>query len=145
MFALAMLVRLGKVSEDDILETFDAFRRLDVNNDGVLNSRSIIAGMIHKRRRDNMRHVASSNDMLKEKSVLSVTGADNNAGSAPASYEMEYPPYWAATQNPSTFQQLHNSAQFSNQVTTPASETERTSLLARRRNYGTHHMRSMSG
>lgn len=50
MFALAMLVRLGKVSEQDIKETFRAFRRLDVNNDGVLTSKSIIAGMIQKRR-----------------------------------------------------------------------------------------------
>ena len=68
MFALAMLVRLGKVTEEDILQTFGAFNRLDVNRDGVLNSRSIIAGMIHKSRsRSNlagMRRVNSSN-MLK--------------------------------------------------------------------------------
>jgi Ion channel len=50
MFALAMLVRLGKVTEQDIKETFASFRRLDVNNEGVLNSKSIIAGMIAKRR-----------------------------------------------------------------------------------------------
>jgi hypothetical protein len=48
MFALAMLVRLGKVTEADIKQTFASFRRLDLNNDGVLNSRSIIAGMIKK-------------------------------------------------------------------------------------------------
>jgi hypothetical protein len=35
-FSLAMLVRLGKVSEQDIKETFKAFRRLDVNDEGVL-------------------------------------------------------------------------------------------------------------
>ena len=51
MFALAMLVRLGKVTEQDIRQTFAAFRKLDVQNDGVLNSKSIIAGMIQKRRR----------------------------------------------------------------------------------------------
>ena len=50
MFALAMLVRLGKVTERDIRETFAAFRHLDVNNDGVLNSKSIIAGMIARQR-----------------------------------------------------------------------------------------------
>ena len=50
MFALAMLVRLGKVTEEDIKHTFAAFRRLDVNNDGVLTSKSIIAAMIQKRR-----------------------------------------------------------------------------------------------
>ena len=50
MFALAMLVRLGKVTEEDIRSTFSAFNRLDVNRDGVLNSGSIIAGMIQRRR-----------------------------------------------------------------------------------------------
>lgn len=50
MFSLAMLVRLGKVSEDDIRDTFAAFRRLDVNDEGVLNSRSIIVAMIQRRR-----------------------------------------------------------------------------------------------
>lgn len=46
-----MLVRLGKVTEHDIRQTFAAFQKLDVQNDGVLNSKSIIAGMIQKRRR----------------------------------------------------------------------------------------------
>jgi hypothetical protein len=50
MFALAMLVRLGNVTEEDIRSTFAAFRTLDLNNDGVLNSKSIIASMIAKRR-----------------------------------------------------------------------------------------------
>lgn len=50
MFALAMLVRLGKVSETDIKQTFRAFRRLDVDNDGMLTTKSIIAGMVHKHR-----------------------------------------------------------------------------------------------
>jgi hypothetical protein len=51
MFALAMMIRLGKVTEVDIKQTFAAFRKLDVNNEGVLNSKSIIGGMIQKRRR----------------------------------------------------------------------------------------------
>jgi hypothetical protein len=50
MFSLAMLVRLGKVTEQDIKLTFAAFRKLDVHNDGVLNSKSIIAGMIQRRK-----------------------------------------------------------------------------------------------
>lgn len=50
MFALAMLVRLGKVTETDIKQTFAAFRVLDVDNDGFLSSKSIIAGMLQKRR-----------------------------------------------------------------------------------------------
>lgn len=48
MFCLAMLVRLGKVTEEDIKLTFAAFRKLDVNDEGVLNSRAIIAGMIRQ-------------------------------------------------------------------------------------------------
>jgi alkylhydroperoxidase/carboxymuconolactone decarboxylase family protein YurZ len=58
MFSLAMLVRLGKVSENDIKDTFAAFRRLDVNDEGVLNSKSIIAAMIHKRRLSRSVHGA---------------------------------------------------------------------------------------
>jgi hypothetical protein len=49
-FALAMLVRLGKVTEADIKQTFAAFRRLDVDNDGYLSSKSIVAGILQKRR-----------------------------------------------------------------------------------------------
>ena len=49
MFSLAMLVRMGKVSEEDCRQAFAAFRRLDVNDEGVLNSKSIIAAMIQKR------------------------------------------------------------------------------------------------
>ncbi|CAB9510221.1 Two pore potassium channel [Seminavis robusta] len=69
MFALAMLVRLGKVTEEDILGTFGAFNRLDVNRDGVLNSRSIIAGMIHKSKSkanlSGMRRVSSNSNLMK--------------------------------------------------------------------------------
>lgn len=50
MFALAMMVRLGKVTETDIKQTFKAFRRLDVDNEGVLTTKSIIAGMVQKHR-----------------------------------------------------------------------------------------------
>jgi hypothetical protein len=50
MFSLAMFLRLGKVTEEDIKLTFAAFRKLDVHDDGVLNSKSIIAGMIQKRK-----------------------------------------------------------------------------------------------
>jgi hypothetical protein len=50
MFCLAMLVRLGKVTEEDIKLTFAAFKKLDVHDENVLNSKAIIAGMIQKRR-----------------------------------------------------------------------------------------------
>jgi hypothetical protein len=53
-FSLVMLIRLGKVTEEDIKLTFAAFRRLDVNNEGVLDSKSIIGGMIQKRRKSNL-------------------------------------------------------------------------------------------
>jgi hypothetical protein len=53
MFALAMMIRLGKVTEHDINLTFAAFRKLDVNNEGILNSKSIIGGMIQNRRKIN--------------------------------------------------------------------------------------------
>jgi hypothetical protein len=50
MFTLAMLVRLGKVTEKDIRQTFAAFRRLDVDRDGILNSKTIISGKIKRHR-----------------------------------------------------------------------------------------------
>jgi hypothetical protein len=59
MFCLAMLVRLGKVTEEDIKLTFAAFRKLDVHDEGVLNSRAVIAGMIQKRRGKSTRPAAS--------------------------------------------------------------------------------------
>jgi hypothetical protein len=58
MFSLAMLVRLGKVTEHDIRGTFSCFRHLDVNNEGVLNSKSIIAGMIAKQRQSTAQSAA---------------------------------------------------------------------------------------
>jgi len=44
MFSLAMLVRLGRITENDVKATFAAFRRLDVGHYGKLNSRTIIEG-----------------------------------------------------------------------------------------------------
>lgn len=60
MFALAMLVRLGKVSEQDLKQTFRAFRRLDVDDEGVLTTKSIIAGMVHKHRSSSMSNLRKS-------------------------------------------------------------------------------------
>ena len=50
MFSLAMLVRLGRCTENDIKATFAAFRRLDVGNYGTLNSRTIIEGELMRRK-----------------------------------------------------------------------------------------------
>lgn len=50
MFALAMLVRLGKVTERDVRQTFAAFHRLDVDKEGILNSKTIITGLMHRRK-----------------------------------------------------------------------------------------------
>ncbi|KAL7554225.1 hypothetical protein ACHAWF_017643 [Thalassiosira exigua] len=50
MFSLAMLVRLGRITEDDVKATFAAFRRLDIGNYGKLNSRTIIEGEIMRQK-----------------------------------------------------------------------------------------------
>jgi hypothetical protein len=50
MFSLAMLVRLGRITEEDVKATFAAFRRLDVGNYGKLNSRTIIEGQFMRRK-----------------------------------------------------------------------------------------------
>ena len=60
MFSLAMLVRLGRVTEEDVKATFAAFRRLDVGNYGRLNSRSIIEGELMRRRALNSKLAAMS-------------------------------------------------------------------------------------
>ena len=84
MFSLAMLVRLGKVTEDDIRETFAAFRRLDVNDEGVLNSKSIIAGMIQKHR-------------LQRQTSTGLSTVSRNPNS-----EGQFLPYWQMPQVPLT-------------------------------------------
>lgn len=61
MFCLAMLVRLGKVTEEDIKLTFAAFKKLDLNDEKVLNSKAIIAGMIQRHRSNlNLAKMAES-------------------------------------------------------------------------------------
>jgi hypothetical protein len=40
MFALTMLIRLGRVSEQDVRSTFAAFQNLDKNNEGFLTTGS---------------------------------------------------------------------------------------------------------
>ena len=49
MFLIAMLIRLGKVSEQDISQIYSVFRSLDSGNDGRLDSRDIIFGELRKR------------------------------------------------------------------------------------------------
>ena len=60
MFSLAMLVRLGKITENDVLATFAAFRRLDVGNYGTLNSRTIIEGELLRRRAMSYKNLAAA-------------------------------------------------------------------------------------
>jgi hypothetical protein len=83
MFSLAMLVRLGKVTEHDIRETFASFRHLDVNNEGVLNSKSIIAGMIAKQRNSRMSSSAMTNNVSCPD--LHALGRPLNSGTAATS------------------------------------------------------------
>jgi len=51
MFSLAMLVRLGRITEKDVVNTFKVFDRLDVDQNGVLDSYDILAGMHRDRKR----------------------------------------------------------------------------------------------
>ena len=57
MFSLAMLVRLGRITENDVRATFAAFRRLDVGNYGTLNSRTVIEGELMRRK--SLRNLAA--------------------------------------------------------------------------------------
>ena len=96
MFSLAMLVRLGKVTEDDIRETFAVFRRLDVNDEGVLNSKSIIAGLIQKHRKFGMQRRDSSGAL----STMS-----KNSG-----VQSQFMPYYQMPMVPLTTPNVYNSA-----------------------------------
>lgn len=98
MFSLAMLVRLGKVTEQDIRETFAAFRRLDVNNEGILNSKSIITAMIQRRLGIN-----ASTSMLNLQEAAVPVHAARETSSPPASFlnvpsEGDHPVYWLGTE-----------------------------------------------
>lgn len=55
MFSLGMLVRLGKITEQDVRSTFAAFRKLDRDNDGMLTSREIIMSTVERRKRAAMK------------------------------------------------------------------------------------------
>lgn len=86
MFSLAMLVRLGRITEDDVKATFSAFRRLDIGNHGKLNSRTIIEGEVMRvRSQMNIAAMtqAGESSELEDGSQLS---------SAPQQYAFQHPP-----------------------------------------------------
>lgn len=62
MFSLAMLVRLGRITEEDVKATFSAFRRLDTGNYGKLNSRTIIEGELMRRK--SLKNLAAEAEIL---------------------------------------------------------------------------------
>lgn len=64
MFSLAMLVRLGRITENDVKATFAAFRRLDVGNYGTLNSRTIIEGELMRRK--SLRNLSALGDFQQQ-------------------------------------------------------------------------------
>jgi voltage-gated potassium channel Kch len=41
MFALTMLIRLGRITENDVRSTFSAFQKLDKNNEGILMGKEL--------------------------------------------------------------------------------------------------------
>ena len=144
MFALAMLVRLGKVTEDDILDTFNAFGRLDVSGEGVLNSRSIIAGMINKSRHkanlagfsSGMPRVSSTNSMLKAS-----RGTFPAANNRNPDYMMHNTSSGNNNMHPSSYNTPRNAQRYgTNPVRIPTrvnndASTERSSLLHRDSDY----------
>jgi hypothetical protein len=52
MFALAMLVRLGRITEQDVRSTFAAFKRLDKDNNGLLTSKEIIMNTVERKKKE---------------------------------------------------------------------------------------------
>eukprot|EP00558_Chaetoceros_sp_UNC1202_P002117 CAMPEP_0197258512 /NCGR_PEP_ID=MMETSP1429-20130617/82308_1 /TAXON_ID=49237 /ORGANISM="Chaetoceros sp., Strain UNC1202" /LENGTH=331 /DNA_ID=CAMNT_0042722637 /DNA_START=3 /DNA_END=998 /DNA_ORIENTATION=+ len=66
MFALAMLVRLGRITEQDVRSTFAAFKRLDRDNDGLLTSKEIIMSAVERKEREQQ--AMSQESLLPKKS-----------------------------------------------------------------------------
>uniref|UniRef100_A0A7S3VAR4 Potassium channel domain-containing protein n=1 Tax=Chaetoceros debilis TaxID=122233 RepID=A0A7S3VAR4_9STRA len=54
MFALAMLVRLGRITEQDVRSTFAAFSRLDKDDDGLLTSKEIVMSAVERKKRQQI-------------------------------------------------------------------------------------------
>ena len=96
MFSLAMLVRLGKVTEQDIKLAFAAFRKLDVHNDGVLNSRSIIAGMIQRRRQSSVLNLNRKGQQAEQRQSQSqqTPGPRDSSSSFGGSWNAGYGSSW---------------------------------------------------
>lgn len=92
MFSLAMLVRLGRITEDDVKSTFAAFSRLDVGNYGKLNSRTVIEGEVMRRRKSKTNLAALQLSLEKQ-------GPDviDRLGHAPS-----YPGFYTAPHHYST-------------------------------------------
>ena len=142
MFALAMLVRLGKVTEQDIRDTFSAFNRLDVNRDGVLNSRSIIAGMIHKSKNKancsgGMKRVGSTNS-LSSLFVGTGMGQKSHGEKSPSGM-------WSGSQYGTAYTSASNVRQASTPISIPVPRghaNETTTLLS---DHSRHSILSRSG
>ncbi len=106
MFSLAMLVRLGKITENDVRSTFAAFRRLDVGNQGKLNSRTIIEGELVRRRAMNCRNLAAAAampqpvDPWEQQSHGSIYSTNSFAEYSQASH---YTPQFAVPLSPNPF------------------------------------------
>ncbi len=64
MFALAMLVRLGRITEQDVRSTFAAFKRLDRDNDGLLTSKEIILSAVERKKREQKLAIGKSENLL---------------------------------------------------------------------------------
>lgn len=85
MFSLAMLLRLGKITEQDVSLIFSAFRRLDVGNDGKLDSRDIIYGELERRQQMSMsdlrrewRRQSRHHKLQKKESIISMHTIDDD-------------------------------------------------------------------
>jgi len=91
MFSLAMLVRLGRISEDDVKSTFAAFRRLDVGAQGKLNSRTVIEGEVMRRRSIKLssRNRSSLLEDWRQEGI--VNNFDTYSGSLGTSYHGSLP------------------------------------------------------
>ena len=91
MFSLAMLVRLGRITENDVKATFAAFRRLDIGNHGKLDSRTIIEGEIQMKRRQSQNNLMAAQPPIDWEQPRQQYSTENLSSPTP-NFQAEYSP-----------------------------------------------------
>ena len=165
MFALGMLVRLGKVTERDVRSTYAAFNRLDLDKDGKLSSKEIILSTVQRQRsmhqeRNRNETISEDNDGQNYDEFSDCnTWSDQNAVSGsqiPSEYSssLTYSGSLSSPQRRSIFQREFNARQQPSSIQNPSfqphkettvDEDTNTTTTSATQGYNTMETRNYSG